>query len=128
VRFLHRVEVGPLHVLYDGYDQLVTLGHLADDRRNMIQAGDLSRANAPFSGYELVAVKNLRDQDRLEHAVNRDASRELLKGVLLNPLTRLIGVAADARNRDLDWRRAGGAGLRDQGAEASSEAGMALRV
>jgi hypothetical protein len=94
----------------------------------MIQAGHLRRADSPLSGHKLVSIQYLGDEDRLEHAMNRDAGGELLEGVLLDPLARLIWVAADTRNRNLDGYGSGGAGLRDQGTEPTSEADVSLRV
>ncbi len=36
MRFFHRVQVRPLDVLDDGHGQLISLSHLADDRRDSI--------------------------------------------------------------------------------------------
>ena len=128
VGFLHRVEVGPLHIFDEGYGELVALSHLADDRWDVVQAGHLGRSDPSLSRDQLVSVEHFCDEDRLEDAMHTNAGRELFECVLLDPLSRLIGVAANARNRDLHRCRARGAGLGDQGAKPSPETGVSLRM
>ena len=126
VRLLHGVEVGTLDVLDEGDGQLVAFGHLADDRRNVVQAGHLSGPDPSLAGHELVAVQDLGDDHRLEDAVDGDAAGQRFEGLLLDALARLVRVAADARDRDLDGRRARRVGLRDQGSQAPPQAGVPL--
>jgi hypothetical protein len=73
VSLLDRIEIGALDVLHEGDGQLIALGHLADDRRYAVEAGDLGRTDAALTGHELVAIEHLGDEDRLENAVDGDA-------------------------------------------------------
>jgi hypothetical protein len=61
----------------------------------MVQAGHLGRADSPLAGHQLIAVENLGDDHRLQHAVDGDAAGQGLKGLLLDALAWLIGVAAN---------------------------------
>jgi hypothetical protein len=126
VCFLHGVEVGTLDVLDERDGQLVSFCHLADDGRDVVQAGHLSCAYPTLAGHELVAIQDLGDQHRLENAVYGDASGQRFEGLLLQALARLIWVSADPRDRDLDqgWSEESGPRVRDPGPYAARAAGV----
>jgi len=71
--------------------------------------------------------RGFRHEHRLEDTVDRDAGRELLESLLLDVLPRLVGIALDVRDRDLDGGGAGWAGLRIS-APSLCPAGAALRA
>ena len=113
-RLLDRVEVGALHVLDERDLELVAIGELADERGDVVEAGEARRAHATLAGDELVAVEGLRDEDRLEHAVLADARRELLeRRRRRSGAAGWCGFGRDAGERDLGRprpRRSGAAG------------------
>ena len=74
--FLHRAEVRPLEVLHESQLELVTIGELADHRRDALEAGQLACPEAALTGDELVAVEGLGHEDRLQDAVLADARGE----------------------------------------------------
>ncbi len=128
MRFFDRVKVGALDVLDDCDCELVALRQLSDDGGYVVESSHLSCANSPLSGHELVPVEDLGDEHGLQNAVDRDTRRELFESVLLQLLPRLVWIASDTRNRDLDGGRTRRVGLRDESLEASSEAGVPFGV
>ena len=118
---LHRVQVGTLEVLDQGELEAVPVVHLADHGGDPLQAGQLGRPEAPLPGDELVAVEQLRHEDRLEHAVLTDALGKALDLGLVGALPRLVRVRTDARERDLARRGRVGRALRDERVDAPAE-------
>ena len=124
---LERVEVLALEVLDERELELVTIGELADDRRDPLEAGGLRGTKAALAGDELVAVDGLGDQDRLEDAVlrmlsvseARPASSKRFRGWCGFGRTRSIGISmappcpglrcgiSEARPRPRPWDRSG---------------------
>ena len=124
---LDRVEILALEVLDEGELELIAIGELAHESRDAIEAGGLRRPKPPLTGDELVAVDRLGHEDRLEHAVLRDARRERREAVRIEPLARLMRVGLDPRGRDLERPWLSGAPLRDERGQAAAEALGALR-
>ena len=114
-RLLDRVEVGALDVLDERHLELIAVRELPDERRDPLEPGEARCAHAALAGDQLVAVKRLRHEDRLQHAVLADAGRELLRA-----LRRRCGGAAGrgwARSRASGTSthgRVGHGSLRDQ--------------
>jgi hypothetical protein len=113
-RLVDRVEVGALHVLDERDLQLRAVGELANERGDPFEADQASRSHASLAGDELVPVQRLGDEDGLEHTVLPDACRELLEDGVVDPVTWLVGVGRDPRQRHLDDRSGPGRPLRDQ--------------
>ena len=128
VSLLHGVQVGTLYVLDDRDSKLIALGHLANDRRDVVEAGHLRRPDAALARDKLIAVEDFGDEHRLKNAVDGDAGGERLERTLLDLLAGLVRIAADPGDGNLDRSPSGGAGLRDQGPESAPESGVPLEV
>ncbi len=128
-RFLDRVEIRAKEVLHECKLELVARNELPHDRGNALQPGHLRRTQPALAGNQLIAVEELADEHWLEDAVRADAVGELCQGLLVHTPARLIRVAADPIDGDLDRRRSAGRrrSLGDQRREAAPEAGMAFR-
>ena len=91
-------------------------GNVANDDRDLEQAGALRRAPAPFAGDDLVAALDAADDDRLDDAVGADGSREILDLARRPSRARLKRVGPQQIGVDVEAR-----GPRTSGRGASRE-------
>jgi hypothetical protein len=120
-----RIEILALEVLDEGEFELVAVGQLSNDRRDLSSPAAVA-ARSRRLGDKLVAVDRLGHKDRLDDAVLGDARRERGHGRIVDPLARLARVESDPRGRDLHLPGMSRAPLRDQRREAPAEARRAL--
>ena len=79
LRLFHRIEVFALHILDDHDLERVAVADIDGNDRNLVQAGELRGAPAPFAGDDLVAIGDALHRthhDRLDHAMLLDGGRE----------------------------------------------------
>ena len=109
---------------------MVSIGELANDGRDPCEAGQLGCAKAALASHELIAIRRLGDENGLEHAVLANAVNQLREGFLVHPLPRLVRVAPDAIDRELERRRRASIGaLWDEGRKtAPKPSSMTLRA
>jgi len=125
---LDRVEVLPLEVLDERELELLVVRELAHDRGDPIQAGRDGCPKAAFTRDQLVAVEDLRHEDRLDDAVLGDARRERGQGRLVHVVARLVRVRSDPVGGDLGRRRLARVALRDERGKPATEALRTLRA
>ena len=91
-RFLDRIQVFALDV----FDQRLRRGrrvrHIADQRRDLGEAGHLRRAPSALAGNDLVLAiaSGDADQHRLHQALRLDRARELVERLGVHPRSRLV--------------------------------------
>src|SRR5688500_15493614 len=122
-RSLDGVQVLPLEVLDEGQLERAFVSlRLAHDGRNRLQAGELGRPQSTLAGDELIpAVRELADDDRLNHTVDRDRRRELAQRLLVEGRPWLVRVPGDPVKGDLE-QAASRIPPRDERVEAAAEA------
>ena len=121
LRGLDRVEVLPLQVLDERDLQLRLVIQLTDDGRDALESRGCGRAQASLAGDESVAIDRLGDEDGLQDAVLADALRERGHLRLIEAAPGLMGVRADAVDREVGGPGLTWAPLGDQRREAAAE-------
>jgi hypothetical protein len=90
------VKVFALDVFNQGELGLGERVHVADDGREIGEAGEFGGAPTAFAGDELVlAVGGGADQDGLDQAIGLDAGGQLRQGGLIEFLSGLVGIGGD---------------------------------
>ncbi len=103
-RFLHRIEVGALHVLDDCDLEHFAIVHVADDSGNDSEARPARGAPATLARDDL---EHLRlsgigaNEDRLDHALGADRLRQFFQLRFDEGAARLLRVRHDAIDCDL---------------------------
>ena len=100
-RELDRVEIVALHVLDERELEAVARRDVGDDGGNRGATGGLRGAPAALADDELVAVVDGAHDDRLQHAVMADRVGEPLELGGIEAAARLLGIRADALDRQL---------------------------
>ena len=99
-RFVERGQVLALEVFDDGDLQRRVVVDLFDECGDGCQAGEARRAPPSFAGDDLILVgADGAHEDRLEHTVLADGSRQFFEGVLFEDDPRLLRIRIDPIHR-----------------------------
>ncbi len=107
LRLFHRVEVFTLHVLDDHDLERIGIADLDRHDRNLVQAGDLRCAPAPFASDDLEAVLRALDlahHQRLDHAVLPDRIGEFAELGIGKMPARIARIGFEEFDRHLALR------------------------
>jgi len=127
VRGLDRVEILTLQVLDQGQFESLTVVEVADDGRDPLETRRHGGADATLPRDQLVTVKRLGHEHRLEHTVFADARGQRRHLSIAEPAARLVRVRTDAGDRDIGRRRPCLASLWDQCGKPAAKALGAFR-
>ncbi len=99
-RLLQRVELRAVQVLDERVAEHVVVGRLADDGRDVLEAGPLRRPHPALAHDELVAAgAELPHHDRLQQADLGDGGGQFLERLFVEGQARLARVGRDRVDR-----------------------------
>jgi hypothetical protein len=103
VSLFEGIKVGALHVFDDGNFKCFPIARLKDQDRDLMMAGLLSRAPAPFASYDFVSINNARDganENGLDNSALPNRSSEFVEVRLREGLPRVAWIRA----QEFNWR------------------------
>jgi hypothetical protein len=92
----YRIQVLALDILDQGEFEHPRVIYILNDYRNFDNSGQFRGAPSSFTGYDLVAVLMLADNDRLDDPIRTNRRREFLQPVGLKDRAGLHWIGADA--------------------------------
>src|SRR5689334_10418335 len=101
-RDLNGIEVFALEVLDEGKFQLLPFLDIADERRNLLEAGGGGGTPAPLTGDDAKGViADTANGDGLDNAVGADGGREFGELFVIEAIAGLRGIGLDAVEGDV---------------------------
>ena len=92
-----------MQVFNEGEFHRFAVAHFADNNGNLGETRHSRRAPSSFAGNELIAaVREGANKERLNHAVGRDAVRELFESFFVKAFSRLFAVRLNVVELQLD--------------------------
>ena len=98
VGLFDRVEIFALKILDEGHFEGQLFGHVAKNDRNVVKIGTLGGAPAAFASNQLVAIRDLTYDKRLNDSARLYGARKFVESLLAEAGARLVGARVDQVN------------------------------
>jgi hypothetical protein len=102
VGLLDWVEIFALKIFYEGHFQCEGFWNVAQDDRNAVHVRALRGAPAAFASNQLITIRDLAYDERLNNAARLDRARKLVEGLFAKASAGLIGAWVDQIDIDVE--------------------------